>query len=116
MPFPVKMLTALSARAKRLHDLAKFLLPISIGLSILFFFLSTVLYFTQRASLAEFFVVIITLVPISLLSRYVTQDLVIKLQRNDYELLAGVLNRVFENITELCFVLTAVARHESVIA
>lgn len=117
MPFPDRMLTALSARARRLHDLlAKFSLPIGIGLSILFFSLSTVLHFTQRASLAEFFVATITLVPVSSLSRYATQDLVIKLQRNDYELLAGVLNGVFGNITELCFVLTAVARRESVIA
>jgi hypothetical protein len=117
MPFPDRMLTALSARAKRLHDLlAKFLLPIGIGLSILFFSLSTALHFTQRASLAEFFVATITLVLVSSLSRYATQDLVIKLQRNDYELLAGVLNRVFGNITKLCFVLTAVTRRESVIA
>jgi hypothetical protein len=117
MPFPDRMLTALSARARRLHDLlAKFSLPIGIGLSILFFSLSTALHFTQRASLAEFFVATITLVPVSSLSQYATQDLVIKLQRNDYELLAGVLNRVFGNITELCFVLTAVARRESVIA
>jgi Ca2+/H+ antiporter len=111
------MLTALSARARRLHDLlAKFSLLIGIGLSILFFSLSTALHFTQRASLAEFFVATITIVPISSLSRYATQDLVIKPQRNNYELLAGVFNGVFGNITELCFVLTAVARRESVIA
>jgi hypothetical protein len=47
MPFPDRMLTALSARARRLHDLlAKFSLPIGIGLSILFFSLSTALHFT----------------------------------------------------------------------
>jgi Ca2+:H+ antiporter len=111
------MLTSLSARARGLHDLlAKFSLPIGIELSILFFSLSTALHFTQRGSLAEFFVATITIVPVSSLSRYATQDLVIKLQRNDYELLAGVLNGVFGNIAELCFVLTAVARRESVIA
>jgi calcium/proton exchanger cax len=111
------MLNSISARARRLHNsLAKFSLPIGIGPSVLLFSLSTALHFTQRASLAKFFVTTITIVPVSSLSRYATQDLVIKLQRNNYELLAGVLNRVFGNIAELCFMLTAVARRESVIA
>jgi Ca2+:H+ antiporter len=111
------MLTSLSARARRLHDLlAKFSLIIGIGLSILFFSLSTVLHFVQRASLAEFLVAIITIVPISSLNRYATQDLVIRLQQNDYELLSGLLNGLFGNVTELCFVLIAVSRRESVIA
>ena len=80
MPFPDRMLTALLARARRLHNLlAKFSLPIGIGLLILFFSLSTALHFTQRASLAEFFVATIIIVPVSSLSWYVTQDLVIKL-------------------------------------
>jgi Ca2+:H+ antiporter len=64
----------------------------------------------------EFFVATATIVPVSSLSRYATEDLVIRLQRNDYELLAGILNGVLGNIAELCFVLTAVAKRQSVIA
>lgn len=111
------MLSSLSARARRLHGLfTKFSLPIGIGLSVLFFSLSTALHFVQRASLAEFLVAVITIVPVSSLNRYATQDLVIRLQRNDYELLAGLLNGLLGNITELCFVLIAVARRETIIA
>ena len=111
------MFTSLSASVRRLYNLfIKFSLPIGIGLSILFFSLSTALHFVQRDSLAEFFLAIITFVPISSLSRYTTEDLVIRLQRNDYELLAGILNGLFGNIAELCFVLIAVVKREPVIA
>ena len=110
------MFTSLSASVRRLYNLfIKFSLPIGIGLSILFFSLSTALHFVQRDSLAEFFLAIITFVPISSLSRYTTEDLVIRLQRNDYELLAGILNGLFGNIAELCFVLIAVIKREPVI-
>jgi Ca2+:H+ antiporter len=106
-----------SLSARRLYNsFTKFSLPIGIGLSILFFSLSTALYFVQRGSLAEFFLAIITFLLISSLSRYVTKDLVIRLQRNDYELLAGILNGFFGNIAELCFVLMAVVRREPIIA
>jgi Ca2+:H+ antiporter len=111
------MLTSFSASVRRLYDLfTKFSLPIGIGLSILFFSLGTVLHFVQRGSLTEFLVAIITMIPLSSLSRYATEELVIRLQLNDYELLAGLLNGFFGNIAELCFVLMAVARGESVIA
>ncbi len=79
-PFPDRMLTSLLARARRLYDLlAKFSLPIGIGLLILFFSLSTALHFTQRASLVEFFIATIIIVLVSSLSQYITQDLIIKL-------------------------------------
>lgn len=109
------MLTSLSASVRRLYNLfTKFSLPIGVRLSILFFSLSTALHFVQRGSLAEFLVAIITIVPVSLLSRYTTEDLVIRIQQNDYELLAG-LNGFFGSIVELCFVLIAVVRRKSVI-
>jgi Ca2+:H+ antiporter len=117
MPFPDRMLTSILANVRRLHGLStKFSLPIGIGLSILFFSLSTALHFVQHASLAEFLVAVITIVPVSSLNRYATQDLIIRLQYNDYELLVGILNGLLGNITELCFVLIAVARRETIIA
>jgi uncharacterized membrane protein len=71
------MLTSLSTRARRLHNLlAKFSVPMGLGFSILFFSLSTALHFTQRGSLAEFFVTTATIVPVSSLSRYATEYLV----------------------------------------
>jgi len=111
------MLTSLYASVRKLNSsFAKFSLPIGIGLSILFFSLSTALHFVNRGSLAEFFLAIITFVPTSSLSRYAIEDLVIRLQRNDYELLAGILNGFLGNIAELCFVLIAVVRREPIIA
>ncbi|PMD21291.1 hypothetical protein NA56DRAFT_572129 [Hyaloscypha hepaticicola] len=110
------MFTSLSASVRRLYNsFTKFSLSIGIGLSILFFSLNTTLHFLQYNSLAEFFLTIITFIPISSLSQYITKDLVIRLQRNDYELLAGILNRFFGNITELYFILIAIVKREPVI-
>jgi hypothetical protein len=49
----------------------------------------------RRGSLEEFIVSVLSLVPISSLSRSATKDIVLRLQSRDHEFLAGLTNGVF---------------------
>jgi len=75
--------------------LDRFSLPLVSSISTALFVSSTVLHFVRRGSLAEFLLSIFVIVPIAALIRSATKDIVLKLQKNDHELLAGLVNGIF---------------------
>jgi hypothetical protein len=56
---------------------------------------STAFYLIQRGSLLEFVLSLLTIIPLSTLARSATQDIVLKLEAREHELLAGIVNGIF---------------------
>ncbi|KIM93154.1 hypothetical protein OIDMADRAFT_138383 [Oidiodendron maius Zn] len=89
---------------------------IVLAFSLALFCSSTALHFVRQGSLSEFIISTITIVPVSAIFRFATKDIVLRLQREDYEFLGGLVNGVLGNGSELCFAIIAVTRRESIIA
>jgi branched-subunit amino acid transport protein len=59
-------------------------------LAVVLFSASTVLHFTHKESLSQFFVSLLALIPVSVMVQFAVKDIALSLQQRDYELLSEV--------------------------
>jgi cellulose synthase/poly-beta-1,6-N-acetylglucosamine synthase-like glycosyltransferase len=86
MPFTWPTMSGNSAR-----KLARLLILV---LSVVLFSASTALHFTNKESLAQFFVSLLALIPVSVLVQFAAKDITLSLQQRDYEFLSGFFSGI----------------------
>ncbi|QKX62581.1 uncharacterized protein TRUGW13939_09742 [Talaromyces rugulosus] len=100
---------------KAIHQIR---IQLLIGLlsSLLLFSATLVFYFTAKNGLGQFFLSILTVIPLSILIRIAREDLVVRFQLDNHEVAAGLTNAIFGNSIEICFAIVAVAQNEALVA
>ncbi|CRG92829.1 Vacuolar calcium ion transporter [Talaromyces islandicus] len=79
------------------------------------FWMSAIL-FGATVGFQSGFLAIATVVPLSILIRVTTEDLIVRFQHDERELAAGLTSAILGNAIEMCFALVAVARDEALVA